>query len=315
MAKPSDQVYRGIDDIDIERNVGARFPVWTKAVRQFATSARCGERSIMEKLALFVRLDYSTKASMRTQSLLDDRSSTATVAPTKVVSLHEVRVRCVSCAVRPYCLPVGLADDVVTGLDSIITSHVRVRKRGVLYWPGDAFGALYAIRIGMFKTVALAPDGREQITGFHMAGDIVGLDGISSGRYGCQAIALEDSEVCVVPFKQLDELALELSTLRRNLYRVIARDICRDHDMLLSLGSRCAEERLVLFLLNLAERYQARGYSASEFVLRMTREEIASYLGLKLETVSRLFSHLQGEGLIQVQGRAVKLLDSPALKG
>jgi CRP/FNR family transcriptional regulator len=148
----------------------------------------------------------------------------------------------------------------------------------------------------MFKTVVLAQDGREQITGFHMAGDIVGLDGISSGRYDCQAIALEDSEVCVVPFKQLDELALELSTLRRNLYRLISRDICRDHDMMLSLGSRCAEERLVLFLLNLAERYQA------------------SYLGLKLETVSRLFSHLQGEGLIQVQGRAVKLLDSPALK-
>ena len=144
---------------------------------------------------------------MRMQSLLDERPSTATVVPPKVVSLHEVRVHCVSCAVRPYCLPVGLADDVVIGLDSIITSHVRVRKRGALYRPGDAFGALYAIRIGMLKTVVLAQDGREQITGFHMAGDIIGLDGISSGRYDCQAIALEDSEVCVVPFKQLDELA------------------------------------------------------------------------------------------------------------
>ena len=147
-----------------------------------------------------------------------------------------------------------------------------------------------------------------------MSGDIVGLDGISADYHACEAIALEDSEVCVLPFNRLDELAHDEPLLRRNLYRFISRDICRDQDMMLVLGSRCAEERLALFLLNLADRYRARGYSSSEFVLRMTREEIASYLGLKLETVSRLFSHLQEIGLIQVQGRAIKLLDSTALK-
>jgi CRP/FNR family transcriptional regulator len=147
-----------------------------------------------------------------------------------------------------------------------------------------------------------------------MAGEIVGLDGISGERHACEAVALEDSEVCVLPFARLDALARDVPALRRNLYRVIARDLCRDQDMMLLLGSRCAEERVALFLLNLADRYQMRGYSSREFVLRMTRDEIASYLGLKLETVSRLFSHLQEQGLLQVQGRAVKLLDLGALK-
>ena len=148
----------------------------------------------------------------------------------------------------------------------------------------------------------------------HMAGDVVGLDGISNNRHACQAVALEDSEVCVLPFNELDDLAHDIPLLRHNLYRFISKDVCRDQDMMLLLGSRSAEERLALFLLDVAERYRRRGYSASEFVLRMTREEIASYLGLKLETVSRLFSHFQEIGVLQVQGRAVKLLDLAALK-
>jgi CRP/FNR family transcriptional regulator len=211
-------------------------------------------------------------------------------------------------------LPFGLGSDVIQQLDNIIAHRTRIKKKSSLYRPGESFTALYAIRLGTFKTLLLAEDGREQIIGYHMAGEIIGLDGIGDERYACQAIALEDSEVCFLPFNQLEQLALELPTLRLNLYRLISRDLCRDQDMMLLLGSRCAEERLALFLLNLAERYQARGYSASEFVLRMTREEIASYLGLKLETVSRLFSSLQEQGLIQVQGRAIKLLDSVALK-
>jgi CRP/FNR family transcriptional regulator len=199
-------------------------------------------------------------------------------------------------------------------VDNVVGRRAQVRKRESLYRAGEHFVALYAIRVGSLKTVVLTEDGREQITGYHMAGEIVGFDGIGGERYGCEAIALEDSEVCALPFKCLDDLAHEIPMLRRNLYRFIANDICRDQNMLLVLGSRTAEERLTLFLLDLAGRFRERGYSSSEFVLRMTREEIASYLGLKLETVSRLFSHLQEEGLLQIQGRAVKLLDVPALK-
>lgn len=247
-------------------------------------------------------------------SALVSRQRTLAPEAAIVISFHEFTAHCASCSLRELCLPVGLEPDEMRQLDNLIGARTRVMKRDTLYRPGDPFTALYAIRLGTFKTLLLAEDGREQITGYHMAGEIVGLDGISNTVHACQAVALEDSEVCVLPFNELDELAHDIPLLRRNLYRFISKDICRDQDMMLLLGSRCAEERLALFLLNLADRYQARGYSSSEFVLRMTREEIASYLGLKLETVSRLFSRLQEEGLIQVQGRAVKLLDLAALK-
>jgi CRP/FNR family transcriptional regulator len=231
-----------------------------------------------------------------------------------IVPIHELKAHCASCSLRELCLPVGLEPEAMRQVDSLISSRMRVKKRDKLYRPGDPFFALYAIRLGTFKTLLLAEDGREQVTGYHLAGEVVGLDGISDDRHACEAVALEDSEVCVLPFGRLDALARDIPALRRNLYRLIARDLCRDQDMMLLLGSRCAEERLALFLLNLADRYQLRGYSSREFVLRMTRDEIASYLGLKLETVSRLFSHLQEQGLLQVQGRAVKLLDLGALK-
>jgi CRP/FNR family transcriptional regulator len=238
----------------------------------------------------------------------------AAPASATIVPIHELKAHCASCSLRELCLPVGLEPEAMRQLDDLISSRSRIRKRDKLYRPGDPFFALYAIRLGTFKTLLLAEDGREQVTGYHMAGEIVGLDGISGERHACEAVALEDSEVCVLPFARLDALARDVPALRRNLYRVIARDLCRDQDMMLLLGSRCAEERVALFLLNLADRYQMRGYSSREFVLRMTRDEIASYLGLKLETVSRLFSHLQEQGLLQVQGRAVKLLDLGALK-
>ena len=243
-----------------------------------------------------------------------ERREARTAYGAKVLAFRDVNAHCPSCLVRELCLPIGLDAESIERLDRLVTNHIRVRKRGTIYRAGSPFSAIYAVRIGTFKTLILAEDGREQVTGFHMPGEILGHEGMASGSYVCQAIALEDSEVCVVPFRQLDELAHEIPTLRQNLYRLIAQDICQDRTMMLLLGSRCAEERLIIFLLDLARRYQVRGYSSSEFTLRMTREDIASFLGLKLETVSRLFSQLQASGMIQVQGRAVKLLDAPALK-
>jgi CRP/FNR family transcriptional regulator len=212
------------------------------------------------------------------------------------------------------CLPLGLDGPALGELESVVTGRRRIRKRASLYRAGEPFSSLYAIRLGTFKTLVLSEDGREQVTGFYMGGEILGTDGIEENRYSCEATALEDSEVCVLPFALLDELAHDVPSLRRNLYRCLARDACQGQKMMLLLGSMSAEERLAVFLLGLAQRYRARGFALSEFVLRMTREEIASYLGLKLETVSRLFSRLHGEGLLQVQGRAIKLLDLSALK-
>ena len=215
---------------------------------------------------------------------------------------------------RELCLPIGLEKDALRQLDELVTKHVRLKKGAVLYRVGDSFTALYAIRTGSCKTTVLAEDGREQVAGYHMLGDVIGMDGIGTERHGCQAVALEDTECCVLPFDELGELARSVAPLQRNLYQFLSREIARDHSVMLLLGSMRAEERLAAFLLNLSQRYRERGYSSTEFVLRMTREEIGSFLGLKLETVSRLFSRFQREGLIQVQGRSIKLLDIATLK-
>jgi len=235
-------------------------------------------------------------------------------APAPVISIRELKVHCSTCSMRELCLPVGLSPDEVGQIDVLVGARVKLRKGDSLYRVGDPSAALYAVRLGSLKTTVLAEDGREQVAGYHMLGDIIGLDGIGSGHHGCQAQALEDTEVCVLPFERLEDLARDLPSLQRNLHQFLSREISRDHNVMLLLGSMRAEERLAVFLLNLSDRYRKRGYSSTEFVLRMTREEIGSYVGLKLETVSRLFSRFQEEGLIQVQGRAVKLLDLTALK-
>ncbi len=184
-----------------------------------------------------------------------------------------------------------------------------------LYKAGDEFGSVYALRSGFFKTSLVAAEGREQVTGFFMAGELLGLEGIGTGRYHGTAIALEDSEVCVMPFAMIESLSREIPALQRHLHAVLAREIVRDHGIMMLLGSMRAEERLATFLLNLSKRFTRRGYSASDFHLRMTREEIGSYLGLKLETVSRLFSQFQKDGHIEVNQKHVRIVDSAGLAG
>ena len=231
-----------------------------------------------------------------------------------VISIRDLKSHCSTCSMRELCLPVGLSPDDLKQLDSVIGSRGRLKKGESLYRAGEPFHALYAVRLGSLKTTVLAEDGREQVAGYHMLGDIIGLDGIGTDRHGCQATALEDTEVCIMPFERLEDLARNVPALQHNLHQFLAREITRDHNVMLLLGSMRAEERLAVFLVNLSERYRRRGYSSSEFVLRMTREEIGSYLGLKLETVSRLFSRFQDEGVIQVQGRNIKVVDMPKLR-
>ncbi len=232
----------------------------------------------------------------------------------QVISLRELKTHCSTCSIRELCLPVGLSGEDLKAVDAAVGNRTRLKKGDSLYRTGDSFAALYAVRLGTLKTTVLAEDGREQVAGYHLQGDIIGLDGLGTERHGCGAVALEDSEVCTIPFEHLEELARDLPPLQRNLHQFLAREISRDHGVMLLLGSMRAEERLASFLLNLSERYRARGYSSTEFVLRMTREEIGSYLGLKLETVSRLFSRFQEEGLLKVSGRNVKLISVAALR-
>lgn len=212
-----------------------------------------------------------------------------------------------------FCLLAGLEADASPHIERMLTERIRFPKGGVLYRAGGWFHALYAIRSGSAKTVLLAKDGQDQVAGYHMAGDIIGIDGIGSDIHECQAIALEDMEACPLPFDQLENLARLSNQFRRNLQKLLSQENARARTLMLVLATMRAEKRLAIFLLDLSQRYRARGYSSCEFVLRMTREEIGSYLGLKLETVSRLFSRFQREGLIRVDGRAVKLLDRGAM--
>jgi CRP/FNR family transcriptional regulator len=232
----------------------------------------------------------------------------------KVVSIDSLRSHCVTCSMRTLCLPVGLSETDLEELEALLGNRTKLKKGDALFHNGAAFTALYAVKLGSLKTTVLSDDGREQVAGYHMAGDLLGLDGMGEDRHGCEAIALEDSELCVLPFTRIEELARHVPALQHNLHKFLSREIERDHRVMLLLGSMRAEERLAAFLLNLSERYRARGYSSTEFVLRMTREEIGSYLGLKLETVSRLFSKFQEEGLVMVAGRSVKIIDMPMLK-
>ncbi|NWG73001.1 MAG: fumarate/nitrate reduction transcriptional regulator Fnr [Rubrivivax sp.] len=224
------------------------------------------------------------------------------------------RVACSSCNLRELCLPVGLSHDDVEQLDGMVATRRTVARGDTLFRSGDPFQSLYAVRTGFFKTCVTAEDGRDQVTGFQMAGELLGLDGISTDRHSVDAVALEDSQVCVIPYDQLETLSREFTTLQHQFHKIMSREIVRDHGVMLLLGSMRAEERLAAFLLNLTQRLQARGFSGSSLILRMTREEIGSYLGLKLETVSRTFSKFQDEGLLEVKQRQIHILQPAGLQ-
>jgi CRP/FNR family transcriptional regulator, anaerobic regulatory protein len=225
-----------------------------------------------------------------------------------------LQVACSSCSLRELCLPVGLPPDEMDRLDHLVQTRHPIARGEVLFRAGDRFDSLYAVRTGFFKTCVSLEDGRDQVTGFQMAGELLGLDGIVNERHTCHAVALEDSQLCVIPFAQLESLSREFGGLQRQLHKVMSREIVRDHGVMLLLGSMRAEERLAAFLLNLAQRLRARGFSASALVLRMTREEIGSYLGLKLETVSRTFSKFHDDGLLEVKQRDIRILDPEGLQ-
>ncbi len=230
------------------------------------------------------------------------------------IRLEPLKAACSGCNLRELCLPVGMSPDQLDRLDGLIGARRQVGRGEALFRIGEPFGALYAVRTGFFKTCVTSEDGRDQVTGFQMAGELLGLDGIGSDRHTCDAVALEDSQVCVIPFNMLEDLSRDFSDLQRQFHRIMSREIVRDHGVMLLLGSMRAEERLAAFLLNLTKRLQTRGYSASSLVLRMTREEIGSYLGLKLETVSRTFSKFQENGLLEVKQRQIVVLNADGLR-
>jgi CRP/FNR family transcriptional regulator len=242
------------------------------------------------------------------------RGGVAVACDMPAFNITELKTICSTCNLREICLPVGLTHDQIDELDQLVYTRKKIRRGVALYSSGDAFDRLYAIRTGFFKTNVIREDGLDQVTGFQMAGEILGMDGIGTDRHGCNAIALEDGEVCIIPFARLEELSRQMPPLQHHFHRMMSREIVRDQGVMMMLGSMRAEERLAAFLLNLSQRLTVRGYSPSEFHLRMTREEIGSYLGLKLETISRTFSQFHEKQLIAVQQKRIRIIDVAGLK-
>ena len=216
---------------------------------------------------------------------------------------------CSSCASRDAPWPLEAAD----GLDALVSARLQVRAGDALYRQGDKFESVYAVRSGTVKSTVALADGREQVSGFHMSGELLGLDGLASGAHATSACALEDTEICAIPYLDLAQVSSAAGPLHQALNRLMSREIVREHALMLLLGSMNAEERLAAFLLELSRRLRARGWSPSEFHLRMSRAEIGSYLGMKLETVSRTFSAFQQQGLLEVDKRHIRIIDHEGL--
>ncbi|MEO6743019.1 MAG: helix-turn-helix domain-containing protein [Caldimonas sp.] len=194
-----------------------------------------------------------------------------------------------------------------------MTSLRKVARGATLFHAGHCFDAVFVVWTGSFKTVVTSNQGIAQVTGFQMCGDLLGLSGIDTGRHEVAAVALEDSQVCVIPYAGLEVLTRKVPALQAHIHRLMSREISTNHRLMLQLGSMHAEERIATFLLDLFDRLQARGFSSSSMLLRMSREEIGSLLGLKLETVSRTFSKLHTSGVLSVHQRHIEITDMNAL--
>jgi CRP/FNR family transcriptional regulator len=207
---------------------------------------------------------------------------------------------------QAHCFAQHLDEDVLAHLAQSIT-HRHVPRGSYVYRMGEPFDTLYFVQAGFFKSAVLNADGQTCIVGFPMAGDVMGLDGCADGRHNSQAMALQDSTVCELPFQSMLALSLSFPALQQSLHRMMSREITRNQKSMLLLGSLPAEEKLLAFLQSLSQRFAAHGIAAGDFNLPMSREDIASYLGLQMETVSRAFTKLHAEGLINVHRRRVRI--------
>ena len=219
------------------------------------------------------------------------------------------QAHCKDCSLAPLCLPLSLNLEDMDALDEIVKRGRPLKKGEFLFRQGDPFVSVYAVRSGALKTFSLSDAGEEQITGFHLPSEVVGLSGMDAAAYPVSAQAQETTSVCEIPFERLEELSVQLPQLRRQLMRVMSREIRDDQQMMLLLSKKTADERIATFLVNLSARFRARGYSANHFRLSMSRNEMGNYLGLAVETVSRVFTRFQHNGLLKAEGKEVHILD------
>jgi len=230
-----------------------------------------------------------------------------------VISLRDIKVACQECSLKEICLPVGIGQEDLDRLDAIIDRKRPLARGEHLFRVGDSFQSIYAVRSGSLKTYTTSQDGQEQVMGFQLPGELVGLDAIAEDSHPLAAKALETTSVCEIPFTDLESLSGQIGGLQRQLLRVMSQEIRDDEHNMVILGQKSAEQRLAAFLISLSNRFRRRGFSATQFNLSMSRSDIGNYLGLALETVSRLFTRFQNEGLLQVDRKHIELLDREKL--
>lgn len=230
------------------------------------------------------------------------------------IDVDQVKVRCKDCNLRELCFPHGMNDEELSNMDAVVDQPKPLHKNDFLYHDGDSAYAIYAVRSGCVKTMTESANGDEQIVGFHLPGELLGLDGFANGQHTCNAVALETSSICELPLDDLEILCHKLPGLQKQMRRIMGKEVSNDHKLLLLLGKMTAEERLASFLLSLSSRMEERHWKECEFNLTMPRQDIANYLGMAVETVSRLFANFQTEKIIEVDRRHITILDLPRLK-
>ena len=218
-------------------------------------------------------------------------------------------IHCQNCSFSHLCLPVALNKTEVESLDDIIERKKPLHKSDTLIYTGAPFKSLFAVRTGSFKSFVTNADGEEQITGFHFPGDIIGFDALRENKHQSYTQALETAMVCELPYDTLDEISVQFPKLRHQIMSFMSAEIKQDHDMMMLLNKRTAEERLMFFIYHLSRRFEERGFSGRQFHLSMTRNEIGNYLGLTIETISRLLTRFQKDGIISVEGKLISILD------
>ena len=232
----------------------------------------------------------------------------------QVIKLSELKSHCQNCSLYDLCLPMGLETSDLNCLDKVIKRSQSINRNNLLFRMGEPLKSIYAIRSGSFKTYLTNPDGTEQIIGFSLPGELLGMDAISEDKHTCTTKALETSSVCEIPFERLESLAREIPNLQHQLLRLMSKEIQQDQNLMLLLAQMPAETRLASFLLGMSERLNKRGYAANEFNLSMSRGDIANLLGMAVETISRLLSHFQETGLLSVERKHITILKLDELR-
>jgi CRP/FNR family transcriptional regulator, anaerobic regulatory protein len=237
---------------------------------------------------------------------------------TKKISQRVIPIKdfssCAYCSVRRLCLPVSVDREEINIIDDLVANRPSLNKSDYLFHAGDKFNSLYAIKSGAVKTYGSTKGGREQITGFHFSGELIGLDAIGNNMHNCSAVTLEKTVICAIPYKSIEEVSLHVPAIQQEITRLMSREIRNDEEMLMAMGSMRAEQRVACFLFSLYRRLLLRSKEKYTFRLPMTREEIGNYLGLSLETVSRRMSSLHEDGIIDVENRLITLRDIDALQ-